>query len=66
MQEQLTIGVVRILIEMIDAIGIQKRCAAFDTMNLIPARKQKFSEIGAVLPGDSGNERALASGGRGF
>jgi hypothetical protein len=50
-------SIVAFAIEMIDPAGIDRRGAALDTVNSIAALQQKLGEIGAVLPGDPGNER---------
>jgi hypothetical protein len=44
---------------MIDAIRIEGGSAAFDAMNDIALLQQELSQIGAVLAGDSRNQRSL-------
>ncbi len=46
---------VRILINMVDAFGIEKRGASLDAMHLVAFGEQQFGEVGAVLAGDAGN-----------
>ena len=47
----------RILVEVIDAVGVEERGAALDTVDLIITLEQKLRETGTVLAGDAGNER---------
>jgi hypothetical protein len=42
---------VRVLIKMVDPIGIQQRRAPLDAMNFIPLREQELREVGPVLSG---------------
>jgi GDP-mannose 4,6 dehydratase len=53
--EELRAPLMRVDIEMIDALGIERRQAALHTMEGIAFRQQQFGEIGAVLAGDNGN-----------
>ncbi len=46
----------RILVEMIDAIGVEQRCTTLDAMDDVPFSQQEFSEVGAVLAGDAGDQ----------
>ena len=46
----------RILVEMIDAVCIEQRCTAFDAMDLIPFIKQKLSQIRPILTSYTGNQ----------
>src|SRR5207237_8433085 len=50
----------RILIEMINALGIERRRTPFHSVYRVAFCKQQFGEIGAVLPCYTGNERHLA------
>ena len=47
---------VRVLIEMINAIGIEQRGPAFDAVHFISFFQKKFGEICTVLPGYPGNQ----------
>src|SRR5690349_19011781 len=42
---------------MIDAIGVEQRGAAFDTVHLVALAQQEFGKIRPVLSGDSRDER---------
>ena len=55
-QDEMAILLVRILIEMIDAIGIKKRGTALDTMDLITFFQEKLGQISPILAGDAGNQ----------
>lgn len=46
---------VRILIQVVDAIGIEGRRSAFDAVNVVAFGEQKFGQIGSVLPRNTGN-----------
>jgi hypothetical protein len=52
----------RVLIQMIDAVGIEGRCPPFDPMNLVALGKQEFGKIGAILTGDARNQGGLVGG----
>jgi hypothetical protein len=47
---------VRIVIEMVDALRIKGRGAAFDAVDHIAFAEQEFGKIGAVLAGGAGDE----------
>ena len=46
----------RVLIQMVDAFGVEQRGAAFDAVDGVAFLEQEFGEIGAVLAGDAGDE----------
>jgi hypothetical protein len=56
MQDESGIGNVRILIEMIDPVGVEQRCAPLYAVNDVALRQQEFGEISSILPGDTGNQ----------
>jgi hypothetical protein len=56
MQDESGIGNVRILIEMIDPVGVEQRGAPLNAVNDVALRQQEFSEISSILPGDTGNQ----------
>ena len=57
MQQERHIAGVRILVEMIDARGVERGRPPLDAMHGVAEAEQIFGEIGAVLPGDAGEER---------
>ena len=49
---------VRIGIDVIEAVRVKCRSAADDSVNFVALGEQKLGEIGAVLTGDAGDERS--------
>ena len=47
---------VRVLVEVVDAVGVEQRSAALDAVHLVALFQQEFGQIGAVLAGDAGDE----------
>ena len=62
MQEQPHAAGMRVLIEVIDARGIERRAPALEPMHLISLGQQKLGQIGTVLPGNSCDECASGHG----
>ena len=60
MQHEATSLFVRILIQVVDAIGIEQRRSTLDAVHLVAFCEQKFGEICAVLSGDPGDQCFLA------
>ena len=52
---------VAVVVQMVDAAGVEGGGAALDAVHLIPLLEQQFREIGAVLAGDAGDEGDLAT-----
>ena len=52
-------GIVRILVDVVDAGGVEERGAALDAVHLVALGEQEFGEIGSVLAGDSGDQGFL-------
>ena len=59
MHEERDARLVRIMVQVIDAPGIERRRTALDAVHDIALGEQEFGEIGAVLAGDAGDQRAL-------
>ncbi len=57
MHEERHVASVRVLIEMVDARGVERRRPPLDAVDRVAETKQVLSEISAVLPGDAGEER---------
>ncbi len=55
-QEEPHIRLVRIVVQMIDAVGVERRRAALDAVDDVALLQQKFGQIGAVLAGHAGNQ----------
>jgi hypothetical protein len=47
---------VRLLVEVIDAVGVEQRGAPLDTVHFIALAKQEFRQISAILPGNACNQ----------
>ena len=56
MQEESDALAVGVLVEMIDARGVERLGAPLDAVNDIALAEQQFGEISAVLAGGSGNQ----------
>ena len=56
MQNKTPLTGVRILIEMVDAVGIEQRGSPFEAVHLIPFLEKEFRQICAVLPGNTGDQ----------
>ena len=59
-QDELLVRLVRILVEMLDAAGVERRGAALDAVDGVALVEQKLGEIGPVLSGHAGDEGNLA------
>ena len=59
MQDQAPVRLVRILVQVVDAIGVEQRRAALDAVHLVAFVEQKFREVGAVLAGNAGDQRCF-------
>lgn len=46
----------RILIEMVNAVGIEKRTSSFNTVDDVAFTKQQLGKVSAILTGDAGDE----------
>src|SRR5260370_16086451 len=42
-----------ILVEMLDALGVERRGPALNAVNFVAVFQQKLGQIGAILPGDA-------------
>ena len=54
-QRETDIFLMRILVKMINAIGIEGRCAALYTMNVVALRQKEVGQVRAILSGDTRN-----------
>ncbi len=62
MQAQPGAGEMRIVVEVIDAVGIEQARPPHQAMHLIALGQQQLGQVGAVLAGDAGDQRALRHG----
>jgi len=63
MEREVDTGQVRVVVEMVDAVGVEKARAAQETVHLIAFAEQEFGEIGPVLPGHPSDQCALRHAG---
>src|ERR1700724_1646808 len=56
-EDQAGRGIVWVLVEMVDARGVEEGRATLDTVDFVPLGEKKFGEIRPVLTGDSGDKR---------
>jgi hypothetical protein len=59
MQQKPKLLLMGILIEVIDAVGIEERTPALEAMDFVTLGQEELGEVGAVLAGDSG-DKAIA------
>jgi len=53
MQHQTAARIVWVLVQVVDALSVEKRRAALHTVHQVLFVEQKLTEIGAVLSGDA-------------
>lgn len=49
MESQPGVGSVGILVDVVDALGVERRGAAFDAVNLVALFEEKFCKVGTIL-----------------
>lgn len=54
-QDQLLIIGMRILVDMVDTLGVERRRTTLNAVNLIAFGQEKLSQIGSILSGNAGN-----------
>ena len=47
------------MVEMVDAIGVEEACAPHHAVDFVAFPEQELSEVGAVLPGNAGDQCTL-------
>ena len=52
-------GFVRVVVEVVDAAGVEGAGAADDAVDVVALRQEELGEVGAILPGDAGDERCF-------
>ena len=55
MQMHLLIGCVRVLVDVVNTLGIEQRRATLDAMDYVALFQQKLRQIRAILPSNTGN-----------
>ena len=59
-QHQGPVGLLRVLVDVVDPLGVEGRRAAHEAVHRVALGQQQFGQVRAVLPGDSGDEGGLA------
>jgi hypothetical protein len=55
MQVHLNVFLMRILVEMVDPLGIEHGTSSLDPVNNVAFLQQQFCEVSSVLAGDTGD-----------
>jgi hypothetical protein len=56
-QDELAVGQVRVLVQVVDAVCVEQRRAALHAVHLIALFEQETRQVRAVLAGDAGDQR---------
>jgi hypothetical protein len=59
MQDEVARGLMRILVQMVDALGVKRGSAAFQAVNFITFGEKEFRQVRSVLSGNPGDQRAF-------
>jgi len=59
MQGQSGPGQMRIVIEVVDAVGVEEAGAPHQAVYFVALRQQEFGEVGAVLSGNASDQCAV-------
>jgi hypothetical protein len=62
MQEEVRVLLVRVLVDMVDPLGVELARSALDAVDRVAFLEQEFGQILSVLAGDAGDECGLAHG----
>ena len=63
MESEPSVTFMRILVEVIDAAGVERRCTPLDPMHLVALFEQQLRQVAAVLPRDACDHRGFWRGG---
>jgi hypothetical protein len=58
-EEEAAALLVRVLIEVVDAVRVEEGGAALDAVDLVPLLQQELRQVGSVLPRDAGDQCAF-------
>ena len=61
-QDELAVFDVWVLVQVVNAVGVEKAAAALDAVHLVAFFKQQLGQVRAVLAGHAGDERHFAIG----
>lgn len=56
MQFEARVGNVRVLVDVVNPLGVEQRGTALDAVDFVALFQQKLCKVGAVLAGDAGDE----------
>jgi hypothetical protein len=56
MEDQPAVRRLRVLVQMIDTLGIEQRTAPLDAVDFVSLVEQVFAQVRTVLAGDAGNQ----------
>ena len=56
MQDETPVADMRVLIQRVDAVGVEQRSATLDAVDDVAFAEQKLSQISTVLAGDASDE----------
>ncbi len=59
-QEEPRVWLVLVLVQVFEPHGVERARTADDAMHLVPFFQQQLGQVGAILAGDAGDERAYA------
>jgi hypothetical protein len=59
MEDESSVSDMRILVKVVDAIGVEQRTAPLDAMDGIAFAQQKLGQISSVLSGDTGDQSSF-------
>jgi len=62
MEDEPAVGLVRVLVEVVDPLGVEQGGAAFNAVDDVALVQQELGEIRAVLAGDAGDECGFVHG----
>jgi len=57
---------VRILVQVVDAVGVEQAAAALDAVDFVALLEQELGEVGAVLARNAGDEGDFLFFGHGY
>jgi len=58
-QDELRVGVVGVLVDVVDACGVEEGGASLDAVDFVAFGEEELGEVGSVLAGDSCDEGFL-------
>ncbi len=59
MQHEVLVADVRVLVDVVDALGIEQRGAALDAVHLVTLLEQEFRKVRTILASHAGNQSFL-------